>query len=79
MGGDITGKMIVPIVKTPEGPYTSEFLSSKYNLKSDKEVEDLEKKIRFTGYYPYRTTDDEMASMRADPAKVDAGLQGRYD
>lgn len=72
LGGDITGKMIVPIVKTAEGTYTSEFLSSKYNLKSEKEVEDLEKKIRFTGYYPYRTTDDEMASMRADPAKVDA-------
>ena len=72
LGGDVTGKMIVPIVKTAEGTYTSEFLSSKYTLKSDKEVEDLEKKIRFTGYYPYRTTEDEMSEMRADPAKVDA-------
>lgn len=72
LGGDVTGKMIVPIVKTAEGTYTSEFLSSKYTLKSDKEVEDLEKKIRFTGYYPYRTTEDEMKEMRADPAKVDA-------
>jgi Icc-related predicted phosphoesterase len=72
LGGDVTGKMIVPIVKTAEGTYTSEFLSSKYTLKSDKEVEDLEKKIRFTGYYPYRTTEDEMSEMRADPTKVDA-------
>ncbi len=72
LGGDVTGKMIVPIVKTAEGTYTSEFLSSKYTLKSDKEVEDLEKKIRFTGYYPYRTTEDEMSDMRSDPAKVDA-------
>lgn len=72
LGGDITGKMIVPIVKTVEGTYTSEFLANKYTLKSDKEVEELEKKIRFTGYYPYRTTEDEMKDMRADPAKVDA-------
>jgi Icc-related predicted phosphoesterase len=72
LGGDITGKMIVPIVKTAEGTYTSEFLSNKYTLKSDKEVEDLEKKIRFTGYYPYRSTEDEMADLRANPAKVDS-------
>lgn len=72
LGGDVTGKMIVPIVKSAEGNYASEFLSSKYTLKSDKEVEELEKKVRFTGYYPYRTTEDEMAQMRSDPAKVDA-------
>jgi Icc-related predicted phosphoesterase len=72
LGGDITGKMIVPIVKTSEGTYTSEFLSNKYTLKSDKELEDLEKKIRFTGYYPYRSTEDEMSDLRANPAKVDA-------
>ena len=71
LGGDVTGKMIVPLVKTPDGTHTSEFLGSKYTLKSDKEVEDLEKKIRFTGYYPYRTTMDEMTQMRNDPTKVD--------
>jgi Icc-related predicted phosphoesterase len=72
LGGDITGKMIVPIIKTADGTSTSEFLSNKYTLKSDKEIEELEKKIRFTGYYPYPTTEDEMAQLRSDPAKVDA-------
>lgn len=72
LGGDVTGKMIVPIVNATNGVYTSEFLSNKYTLKSEKEVEELEKKIRFTGYYPYRTTPDEVAQLRADPGKLDA-------
>jgi Icc-related predicted phosphoesterase len=72
LGGDVTGKMIVPIIKTADGTYTSEFLSDKYSLKSQKEIEDLEKKIRFTGYYPYRTGEDEMAELRKDPSKVDS-------
>jgi Icc-related predicted phosphoesterase len=72
LGGDVTGKMIVPIIKTADGSHTSEFLSNKYSLKSDKEVEELEKKIRFTGYYPYRTSEDEMTELRKEPSKVDA-------
>jgi Icc-related predicted phosphoesterase len=72
LGGDITGKVIVPIAKHADGTYTAEFLSSKYTLKSDKELEDLEKKIRFTGYYPYRTTQEEIDVLRKDPAKMDA-------
>jgi Icc-related predicted phosphoesterase len=71
LGGDVTGKMIVPLVAATDGTYTSEFLSNKYTLKSDKELEELEKKIRFTGYYPYRTTKDEVAKLREDPAKLD--------
>lgn len=72
LGGDITGKMIVPIIKRANGTYAAEFLSNQYSMKSDQEVEDLEKKIRFTGYYPYRTTADQTEEMRRDPAKVDA-------
>jgi len=71
LGGDVTGKMIVPILEA-SGTYTSDFLSNKYTLKSENEVEELEKKIRFTGYYPYRTTANEIAQLRADPAKLDA-------
>jgi Icc-related predicted phosphoesterase len=72
LGGDVTGKMIVPVVKAADGTHTSDFLSNKYILKSEKEVEELEKKIRFTGYYPYRTTADEVAQLRSNSEKLDA-------
>jgi Icc-related predicted phosphoesterase len=72
LGGDITGKMIVPIVKRDDGTCSAEFLGTKQILKSDQEIEELEKRIRFTGYYPYRTNVEDMAAMQRDPAKVDA-------
>ena len=72
LGGDVTGKMIVPIVMAADGTHTSDFLSNKYILKSEKEVGELEKKIRFTGYYPYRTTADEVAQLRSNSEKLDA-------
>jgi len=71
LGGDLTGKMIVPIVKRPDGTSAAEFLGNQYSLKSTQEIEDLEKKIRFTGYYPYRTTPDETEEMRRNPTALD--------
>ena len=41
LGGDITGKMIVPIVKQSDGSCTAEFLGAKQTLKSDQEIEEL--------------------------------------
>ena len=72
LGGDVTGKIVVPIVKAKDDGYTADFLSNKYTLKSEKDVEELEKKIRFTGYYPYRTTADEVTQLREHPEKLDA-------
>ena len=70
MGGDITGKMIIPIVKEPNGKYHATFLGSKYSFKSEDELHDLEKVIRFTGYYPYLTNPEQMSQIQDDEEKV---------
>jgi hypothetical protein len=66
--------MLIPIVSKPEGIWSTEFLGTKYSLKSQSEVEDIEKKIRSTGYYPYRITEDRMTELRSDPAEVDSAF-----
>lgn len=71
LGGDVTGKMLIPIVSRPGGTWSTEFLGTRYSLKSQSEVEDIEKKIRFTGYYPRKVTEGGMTELRNDPAKVD--------
>lgn len=71
LGGDITGKMVVPIVKDREGIYHAEYLSRQWNVRNRSELEQLEKSIRFTGSYPYLTDSDEMEELRADQSKVD--------
>ena len=72
LAGDITGKMIVivTIVKQPDGTYLSSYAGSDIRCKSEAEVQDLEKSIRDSGYYPYRTEPNEMALLEADKSKV---------
>jgi Icc-related predicted phosphoesterase len=71
LAGDITGKMIVPIVKQPDATYLSLYAGSELHLKSEAEVQDLEKSIRDSGFYPYRTDSSEMQLLESDKKKVD--------
>jgi Icc-related predicted phosphoesterase len=70
-GGDITGKMIVPLIQTSAGGYEAEFLGKTQTAKGEDSVKELEKSIMYAGYYPLRTTKDEMTRLNANPAQVD--------
>lgn len=69
-GGDLTGKMIVPIIKRKDGKY-SYYLMGKNNLISSDELERAFKDIRGIGYYPYLTNENEYEEMRENREKVD--------
>ena len=71
MGGDITGKMIIPLVEQPDRTFTAEFMGTKFTAKSKEEAEALEKKIRTSGFYPYRTSPERMLELKQDSRKVD--------
>lgn len=75
MGGDITGKMVVPIIKQDDNTFAVNFLGINRKVKEQKDLEELEKTIRFTGYYPYRTTKSEMAEIGNDEKKIDELFQ----
>jgi Icc-related predicted phosphoesterase len=62
LGGDLTGKAVVPIVQQ-SGHWKATFLGQPFDLTTETEVADLEKKVRFNGFYPYRTTPDEVVQM----------------
>lgn len=71
MGGDMTGKMIVPIVKLDENSYKSKLLGTEVVAKNREELDKLEFNIRYNGFYPYYTEPAEMEELNKDPAKVD--------
>src|SRR4029077_20290866 len=48
MGGDITGKLMVPVVATADGRYEANVLGRPESVTADG-LEDLEKRIRFNG------------------------------
>ena len=53
MGGDITGKAIVPIIRRRDQWDTTMF-DQHAMLRTEAEVADIERKIRNRGYYPVR-------------------------
>lgn len=72
LGGDITGKMVIPIVDNGDGSYSCNFLGNEMLLKSREEFENTIKNIRDTGYYPYPSTKSDVAELMNDKSKVDA-------
>jgi len=70
LGGDLTGKMIVPIIEQPDGSFTSKFLGNDFVSKSSQDLADLETSIRNSGLYPYRTNGTELKQLQADKSKI---------
>jgi uncharacterized protein len=65
MGGDITGKMVIPIVRGEDGVWTATFHGRSERMQTEAEVDVLERRIRGNGMYPYRTTASEVAGIAA--------------
>ena len=69
LGGDITGKVIVPLIKGSSG-YSAKFRGVDREAKDESQAQELEKEIRLSGYYPYRTDPDEMRQLQTDEVRV---------
>jgi uncharacterized protein len=70
LGGDMTGKAIVPIIDEGSGAYRVRLLEQEFELHSEEEVQEMVKRIKSRGYYPYRTDLDELAELNKTPEKV---------
>jgi Icc-related predicted phosphoesterase len=66
MGGDITGKVMTPLVEEKPGRFTATVFGRKEKVKRPDDLEDLEKQIRFNGFYPYRCDKEEYERLVAD-------------
>jgi uncharacterized protein len=70
MGGDITGKMLVPIVDQGSGRYRTSLFGRRREVSED-QLPALRKHIADAGYYPYDTTPDRIRDLDDDPAAVE--------
>jgi len=71
MGGDITGKLIIPIIQHKDGKYTTSVFGKDYTLTTKEEVQEMMEKIKFSGYYPYVCDEEEVEKLETDKKKVD--------
>jgi Icc-related predicted phosphoesterase len=67
MGGDCTGKMIVPIVNEGNGRHSCDWLGEMRELNTAEEVAEQEKQITNNGLYPVRLERPEFELLQRDP------------
>jgi hypothetical protein len=71
LGGDMTGKMIIPIIAESQTEWTTTFLGEHLTMRSESELQETEKRIRATGSYTYRVSGRaEAEEMQADKDRV---------
>jgi Icc-related predicted phosphoesterase len=66
LGGDMTGKALVPIIDDGGGSWHATLLDNRETLDGEDEVKKFEAAVIRRGYYPFRTTPDELAELSND-------------
>ncbi len=60
MGGDLTGKAIVPIRQRPDGTYETEFLGDVRRAANDEQLQEIIDAVRFNGMYVWIAPEAEI-------------------
>jgi uncharacterized protein len=71
LGGDMTGKAIVPIVHQGKDRYIATLLEQEYVLEGDEKVQEMIKAVKSRGYYPFLTNQDEVRELQKTPDRID--------
>lgn len=71
LGGDLTGKVLVPLVRQGGGRYVARFQGEVQTVQGGDDLRELEKRIRFNGFYPVVLDPDEHEAAAADAALRD--------
>jgi Icc-related predicted phosphoesterase len=71
MGGDMSGKLMVPIVETAPGRWEARLFGRDQKVKGEEAVAELERRARFNGFYPYRCGPEELRRLQEEPAYRD--------
>ncbi len=69
--GDLTGKAMVPVVEVDDGVFEAELAGQLRRARNEHDLERLEQDITNLGYYPFRTNQDEIDRLHANPRGVE--------
>jgi Icc-related predicted phosphoesterase len=69
LGGDMTGKALVPIIHDGDGRWHATLLDNRETLNGEEEVAQFEGAVIRRGYYPFRTDPDELRELSADESR----------
>lgn len=75
MGGDLTGKALVPIVREGDGSYRARVIGEQRTARTAEELDEMQRAISTNGMYPLIVERDEAAALAEDSARLDAAFQ----
>lgn len=75
LGGDVTGKALVPLVRADDGSYEARFLGRIETARTEAELNTIEGQIRFNGFYPFRIDPAELAELERDRSRREAHFE----
>lgn len=70
MGGDCTGKMLIPLVEDGAGGYTCHWGGERHGLSTPEALAEQERQIRYAGLYPIRVSAGEAAALEQEPDRL---------
>ena len=69
LGGDVSGKMVVPIARQVDGSHLASFAGKTVRLDTAEEIDAFSRRVADMGFYPKTMTEEEFAGLRADPER----------
>jgi Icc-related predicted phosphoesterase len=75
VGGDVTGKAMVPIIHQGAGRYQGHLFGEDKTASTPDELEKLKKAISFVGFYPLVLEQDEAQELENDATKMGARFE----
>jgi Icc-related predicted phosphoesterase len=70
LGGDLTGKRLVPIVESADGELTTEFNGAKLRFGDESELDAFRRRARDAGQYPISVNEQRYETLLADDAAL---------
>jgi uncharacterized protein len=71
LGGDMVGKMIVPLVEQANHSFRANYLGKVYEVNAGEEVQQLEQTLENSGLYPVRVSPEEVKAFGEDKSLVE--------
>jgi len=75
MGGDLTGKALVPIVREGDGSYRARVIGELRTARTAEELDEMQGAISTNGMYPLIVEPDEAAALAEDSARLDKAFE----
>ena len=69
LGGDVTGKMVVPIAVQTDGTHLTSFAGKEVHLEGREAVADFMRRVSDMGFYPSPMSEEEFRDLKGSPER----------